>query len=128
MQRGEIRYRDRASQLRDYSGLLFGNITPTDVDGLIEYHGKAFVIIELKLKDTSIPFGQMLALERLTDDISKPAICIIAEHDVYEPTKDIDVAKCLVSQYRFKEVWRIPKVQRDVKELIIKFFDLIDGK
>ena len=126
-ERGEIHSRDRARQLRDYSGLRFGNITPTDIDGLIEYHGKAFVIIELKYGDADVPFGQMLALERLTDDLSKPALCIIANHDITNPEEDIDVANCIVSQYRFKGSWRLPQRQRTVKEIITLFFKLING-
>ena len=126
-ERGEIYHRARAKQLRDYSGLRFGNITPTDIDGLIEYHGKAFIIIELKYNDAPIFFGQMLALERLTDDLGKPAICIIANHNIANPEQDVDVATCLVSQYRFKGVWRLPKKERTVKEIITLFLDLVDG-
>jgi len=46
--KGVIHAPQRATQLRDYSGLLFGNITPTDIDGLIEYKNIGYVIIELK--------------------------------------------------------------------------------
>jgi hypothetical protein len=126
MRRGEIHYRERARQLRNYSGLCFGNITPTDIDGLIEYHGKAYLIIEVKLNNTRVSFGQRLALERLTDDLLRPSMCIIAMHEIENPLEDIDVAKCLVSEYRFKGEWRIPKVQRNVRELIEIFLKLID--
>lgn len=124
--RGEILNRDRARQLRDYTGLRFGNITPTDIDGLIEYHGEAYVIIELKYNDADIPFGQMLALERLTDDLIKPTICIIATHNT-DVEQDIDVASCTVVKYRFKKAWREPKAKRTVKQLINKFLAIIDG-
>ena len=38
--RGATTYKERAKQGRDFTGLRYGNITPTDIDGLIEYHGK----------------------------------------------------------------------------------------
>jgi len=40
--RGKIEHRDRARQIRDFSNLRYGNITPTDIDGLIEYQNKCF--------------------------------------------------------------------------------------
>lgn len=126
-ERGEIQFRHRAKQLRDYSKLRYANITPTDIDGLLEYHGKCYVIIELKYRALVLSHGQKLALERLTDDISKPAICIIASHDTENPDEDIDASEAIVSEYRFKEVWRVPKIQYTVKGLIDKFLGLIDG-
>ena len=104
IERGVIKNRDRARQLRDYSGMLFGKITPTDIDGMIEYHNKGYVVIELKLADTPLDFGQRLALARLTDDINKAqkkTLCIIANHDIHDPSKDIDVAQTIVSEYRY---------------------------
>lgn len=106
--RGAIHNRPRAKQLRDYSGLRFGKITPTDIDGLIEYKNKAYVILELKYGDTELPFGQRLALERLTDDleqVGKPTLCIVATHDTHDCNKDIDAANTIVTKYRLKREW-----------------------
>jgi len=128
MQRGQILFRDRARQIKDFSGLLFGNITPTDIDGLIEYHGKAYVFIELKLCSAQVPYGQKLAFERLVDDLrkaGKPALCIIAEHDIVNTEDAIDVANALVNEYRYKGEWRIPRNQWTVKEMIVKFLELV---
>jgi len=125
--RGGIHSSDRARQLKDYSNLRFGNITPTDIDGLIEYQGKGFIIIELKLNDNPIPYGQKLALERLTDDLAKPAICIIVTHNIDDVTQDIDVGNCVVTEYRFKGGWRTPKTHRTAREFIDIFIEFIDG-
>lgn len=106
MSRGQIVFRDRARQIRDFSGLLFNTITPTDIDGLIEYHDKAYILIELKYGDSPISEGQKLALERLTDDlrkVGKLTLCIIARHDNADPKDDIDVAQCIVSRYRLNK-------------------------
>jgi len=128
-QRGQITFRDRARQIRDFSGLLFGNITPTDIDGLIEYHGKAYVFIEVKLSDAILPDGQRLALERLTDDLHrvKPTLLIVARHDVVNPDDDIDVAIAIVAEYRYKG-HKHEGCTETVKELINRFFEAVDKK
>ena len=35
LDRGKIRNRECAGQLKDFSGLRFGKITPTDIDGFV---------------------------------------------------------------------------------------------
>jgi len=128
-QRGQIVSRSRAKQIRDFSGLLFGNITPTDIDGLIEYHGKAYVFIEVKLNDAILPDGQRLALERLTDDLHrvKPTLLIIARHDAVNPDDDIDVAIAIVAEYRYKG-HKHEGCTGTVKELVNRFFEAVDKK
>ena len=43
-ERGKIRNENHAKQLNDFSGLLRRRgITPTDIDGLIDYSGRAFI-------------------------------------------------------------------------------------
>ena len=126
--KGVIQNRARAKQLRDFSGLRFGNITPTDIDGLIEYHGKGYIILELKLRDAVLSDGQRLALERLTDDLSrahKPTICILANHDTFEPEEDIDAANALVTEYRWQRQWQIQKTSYNVREFIELFLSKI---
>ncbi len=124
---GEIYNRARARQLRDFSGILLGDITPTDIDGLIEYHNKAYIFIELKLKDADFPKGQRLALERLTDDLKKPAICIVAIHEVSNPEDDIDVANTTVTEYRYLRKWRKPHQESTTKEFVGKFITWVDS-
>ena len=124
--RGDIVYRERAKQLRSFSGLRFGNITPTDIDGLIEYKNKAYAIMETKMDGVEIPFGQMLALERMCDDLSKikPTILIISRH--FEPPEiDIDMASCEVEKYKFQKVWKVCE-NHTVKSLLDLFFAQVD--
>ena len=122
--RGKIRNREYATQVRDFSGLRFGNITPTDIDGLIEYHGKGYVFIETKHAEAELPFGQRLALERICDDLQKvkPTLIIVASHDT---DGDIDVAETTVTEIRFKGKWR----QRDgtTRQLIESFIRHLDN-
>lgn len=110
MNRGIITHKERARQLRDYSGLRYGAITPTDIDGLIEYKDKAYVIYEFKFGDVEITRGQMLAIERLCDDLQKykMTIVIIARHN--QPVdKEIDAANAIVEKYRLQGKWVIMK-------------------
>lgn len=62
-ERGKIKYPLSAGQLRDFSGLQYGRITPTDVDALIEYQDKAYILIELKTSGVKLEYGQRLRLK-----------------------------------------------------------------
>ena len=126
--RGAIQFRERRKQLIDCSGLRIGKITPTDCDGLIEYHSKAYVLFELKLRDAEVPRGQLIALERAIDDwrqARKFALLIIAEHNVDNPEKDIDAAKCNVRSW-YGGKWRQPDAPVTLKDLIDKFIAYVD--
>lgn len=134
IERGDIFNRGRAQQQNKFSGLRYGNITPTDIDGLIEYHNRAYIFIEVKYLDACLPFGQKLALERLVKDLGKagkPAIAIVAEHNIHNVDEDVPAAECRVREFylcSYRE-WRPPKRSVKVKELIDSFIDLhVNGK
>ena len=126
-----IKYEDRAKQLIKFTGLDYNNISPTDIDGIIEYKNKAYIIIELKYNNTPLPFGQQLALERMTRDLGhfKDVLIVIADHNIKDPKKDIQLAECKVrkiymsNQYQ----WRETKQTMDVKTIINEFIKLIEG-
>jgi len=124
--RGVIRNREYASQIRDFSGLLIGNITPTDIDGFIEYKDKCFIFVETKHNNAKLPFGQRLAFERLADACNKykPTLFIIGSHNTIG---DIDFANCLVTEYRFDFKWRIQETTITVKDMIMRFISSIKG-
>lgn len=108
MQRGVIRNRENALQIRDFSGLQFGTITPTDIDMYIEYHDKLFILAEAKYKNTILPDGQNLAILRLVKDHKKPTIYFIVEHDTEIPG-DIDFANTTVRLwYTNMNGWGMP--------------------
>ena len=90
----EIKYPARMKQLVDFDGLCkVGKITPTDIDGMIEFQGRGYLFYELKYELAEVPLGQRIALERLVQDTSvkeKRCVAIIAQHcveDVNEPVK-----------------------------------------
>jgi KaiC/GvpD/RAD55 family RecA-like ATPase len=123
--RGAIRNPGQAQVLRDFTGLLFERgITPTDVDGYVEFGDKVFIFIESKYKSSNISGGQKLALERLVDAVAetKAALLIVCSHDVSPGDgRQIDFANAKVTSYRHKKEWHFPKIDYTVKRLIDHF-------
>lgn len=101
--RGKITHIKRSQQVSDFSGLLLShNITPTDIDGLIEYHNEKYVFFEVKYMNRELPYGQRLALERLVNDTAlanKASVAIVCEHDEHDVNKQVDVANTVVREY-----------------------------
>lgn len=120
--RGVIRNREYATQVRDFSGLRYGNITPTDIDGFIEYKNKGFIVIESKFGNSRLTGGQRLAFERLVDALAKvkPSILIVGNHSEGS-SNDIAIHASKVNEYRFKEVWKIPNEEITIRTMVDKF-------
>lgn len=127
-ERGVIRHVARKQQINDFSGIKYGNITPTDIDGVIEYKNKAFIFLEVKYLDADLPFGQRLALKRLVDATGnkRASIAIIAEHDIDDVTQSVPVAECSAREYYMRGLkeWKHPRKPMTVKELIDAFIKL----
>lgn len=91
----------------DLTGLRFGNIYPTDIDGFLEIRNKLFIFIETKFGDAPIPAGQETALVNLADAIHNPdknkfAYVLLVSHDCLDT---IDVANGWVTKYRANGKW-----------------------
>lgn len=108
-QRGNIKNKGRAQQINSFSGLIRRrNITPTDIDGLIDYNGKAFIILEGKYGDAELPKGQRMALENLANamlDGSKKVVVIIFRHNIHNVNEEINVSTQPVTEIYFKRKW-----------------------
>jgi len=100
-----IKNRENAAKIKDFGSLRWGKISPTDIDGFIEIGNEKFIFIECKYKDSELPTGQRIALERLVDVVGnqKKAILVIASHD---GKGDIMVGDCIATKYRYKKKWR----------------------
>lgn len=121
--RGEFQNRQRAEQTILFSGMRWGTITPTDIDFCIEYQNKLWVIAEIKMVGKAIPYGQKLALERLTADLEKtgkPVLCAIAEHNT-PISKGIIAKTTNVREYLWESKWRKPKKPINLLDAINKF-------
>ena len=115
-ERGAIRNRQLAMQIRDFRGLRFGSITPTDIDGFLEFGDRLFVFIEGKRDGAPLANGQMLALARLADACHCPprrfATVIVVDHPTSDD--DIDYAIATVRIWRWGGEWRKP-LQQGIK-------------
>jgi len=119
-ERGKIRNREYASQIRDFSGLRYGTITPTDVDMAIDFGNQAFVWAELKYGDNAMPPGQRLFLERVNDALERAGIPSYVLSITHNDTGDIDVANARVVEYRSGGEWRKPRGQITVRDAVTK--------
>ena len=118
---------DRARQLLLFDGLEYDSkVAPMDLDGLIEYHNKKRVLLEVKLNNTPVPNGERIALERMVNDFAlagKEALAIIADHKVFNPKEDVHVRECIVRElYHSKEKkWRPPRHRTTVADALQGF-------
>ena len=121
IERGAIYARARAQQVRDYTGLLFGRITPTDLDGFMDFADRVFVFLELKHEDGRFPRGQRLALARLVDACQaarREAVLLVLMHAT---DSDIEAASLPVVEYRYRGEWKLPPRRISAREFIEKF-------
>jgi hypothetical protein len=124
--RGVIRNRSRAQQIRDFHGLKWGKITPTDIDCFVDFGKTVMVFVEYKRGNFELSIGQRLALERIVEAINDcgyvNCICIKAVHDTPDTNNDIDAANALVvSIYDKSRKWNELDGSRTVKETIDSF-------
>lgn len=127
-ERGKIRNREFAKQLRDYSGLRYGNKTPTDLDAYLDFGGRAFIFVETKYGDAPLQGGQKLALTRLVDACQAArveSVLLVAEHSDAELTDcgDIDMAICPVRHLYHKRHWHHSTAGLPVREEIEMFLE-----
>ena len=98
-----IKYEERLKQIVSFDDMIYnGNIRPTDIDGLIEFHDKAYIIFDVKSGSAVVPFGQKLALERMVCDwrqARKEAIGIICEHNIHDTNEQVIAKNCEVREY-----------------------------
>ena len=131
--RGQIENRGRKQQIIDFSGLRFGTITPTDIDGVIEYRGKAFIYYEFKYQDAPVKRGQQVAFEEAVIShlqAGRKAIVMILEHDIHDCKDDIQAANCRVREFYLvpEKGWVKPKANETAHSLTQKFFEEVEKK
>ena len=122
VERGAIRNREHATQIRDFTGLQFGKITPTDIDAFMEFGDSVFIFIECKHGSAKPKPGQALALDRLADacwKAGKNALLLFCRHD---SSGDVPYAGLPVTGYRMRGVTTsIPYRPITVKEACEEF-------
>ena len=97
---GEIKWRERMTQAKDFSNLKLGGFTPTDVDFAYDVRGDVFIFGELKAKGAPLPVGQrrlLMGLLMLCLEAGKKCVVLVAEHDT-AANENIDVGNLYVTQ------------------------------
>lgn len=126
-----IRNRFRAKQLIDFGGLQFEQITPTDIDGLIEFRNIAYIIYEFKYADAEMPFGQRLAIERMVDAFQcagKKAVAFLCKHYVQNPDEDVIAKDAIVEAVYMNHTWyRADGEKNTANELTTRFLNYVKG-
>lgn len=125
-----IRNDEQFTQKVDFDGLQYGTISPTDIDGIIDYHGKAWVILEFKFLDAEMPTGQRLCIERMANAFriaGQKVIAIYAMHFDETPHR-IRAAKARVKEIYYRGKWTRIDYPLTVKEVIDKFIAWADEK
>jgi hypothetical protein len=105
---GAIRNPARAFQHIDFTGIRYGNATPSNVDGILELGGKLFVLLEYKhVSAQAMPKGQRLLIERTVDALESKArsIAIVGEHGT-PVGQVIDGANTPAIEIRWAGEWR----------------------
>lgn len=123
--RGMIQFGPRIRQVIRFDNLRFGSITPTDIDAMIEYHDKAFILYEYKHRGAGMSEGQRLALTRHVDALTaagKLAALLLCEHDT-EPDEDVDAGAAEVTGIYWGGSWRAGtgKTARECTEAFLDF-------
>lgn len=134
-QRGVIQNRARKQQIADMSGLRFNKITPTDLDGFLDFDNRLFVFIEGKFIATPVLYGQQLAIDRLCDACHQPplryAFAIIADHH-HPADEDIDFSSMTVRTIRQNGKWSAPMLKgltvRAAIDRMVAFVENRQGK
>ena len=129
--RGKIRNREYANQVKDYSLLCWGKMTPTDIDGFLDFHNRIFVFLEVKQGSSSLSTGQRIAYENLANATDKSGIAtlvLIAVHDKKNPSHyneqgDILVDVLPIAKYFWRRKWRIPQHPETVRSAINRFLE-----
>lgn len=127
MGEGLIRNLAFTRQRADFSGLRFGSITPTDIDGLIEFGGRCCVFMETKHGDADLPFGQRLALERVCDAWGAKGIVLVMRNSVKLEAPTYDIAALPVVEYRHDGKWLTTSGARPCVEWIERFASKLVG-
>ena len=134
-ERGVYHNVNRGRQLLRFDGLRYGNITPTDIDGLIEYRNHLWLMFEAKIHGKDVPQGQRLAMERFIRNVriaNKHGIAMIVEHDVQDTGQDIYLKDCNVREIITTEnqMWHPPKYEitvKDITDLYIRYYTGSNG-
>lgn len=128
-ERGQIRSLRYTRQRAEFTGLRFGTITPTDIDGLIEFEGRCCIFMEAKHGGAELPTGQRLALERNCDRWGSNGIVLVVHNESMGSEKPTyRIAELPVVEYRLNGQWVKPKAMWPCVRWVERFATSVLGR
>ena len=133
MSNGIIKSESAFSQPLHFEGVQFNTecnaITPTDIDAVLEFRDKLFVLIEVKRRGVDMSTGQRCAYERICRAIDgskgKTCVAFFCWHDVEKPRpvmlRDLYIKSFYwpgPSGYRWRESDRQRPVIKSINSLL----------
>lgn len=126
---GEIRDAEKARQLMLFKSLRWGKISPTNIDMLLEFNDRLFVLCEAKFGAAPLPLGQRLGLERTCAAIQASSDRVAVVFQVtHDRSDDVDLGLCTVVRYYSgkERIWKtLPRVTT-LKEAIDALIEKLD--
>ena len=102
----------------------------SDIDACYDHFGKALLFYEVKRKHVSLTTGQRILLERFVRNAYHNnvwSIAIVAEHEEFDRDRDIDLASCIVREYKINDRnWVHPKKEITVGKITETIIQRID--
>ena len=129
-ERGVFHSEARARQLIKFEGIKYGNITPTDIDAMIEYQNMAYIFVEVKHLNKRLDRGQELALQRMVDDaakVGKIAVAFVLEHDVTDSNNDVYLTECKIRNFYYGGHWLDKHTGKPPKEVFDSFIEYVES-
>lgn len=131
--RGQFQVSNYAKQLISFDGLKFKgrngiyNVTPTDIDGLVQLDKEnCFIFFELK-HSGGVPSGQGNALRKLCDAVNAGGVecaVFVAVHNTPHP-ETIIAKDAVVTQVYYKGHLYEERKHRKLYEIALNFIDYI---
>ncbi len=123
--RGKIKHPKRYKQLMCFGEMVrHRNITPTDIDGVYDYNGVAFLYLEGKHVSKTIEYGQKLFYQNICKSHQKAgneAAVIIFSHNM-RADQLINVATQSVTCIYFDSTWtEMSGKSKTVIEMVERF-------
>jgi len=124
-ERGKIRSEKYARQQVRWPSMRWGNITPTDIDGALDFSDRLYIFFEVKHISSHLNTGQRLLLERMCkriNDSGAVSVALVAQH--YEDIDHVILENCILDEYWYFGEWHKPRdivtIERCVDTLYTK--------
>ena len=124
-----IRNSKQVRQTIDFTGVQSGKIHPTDIDVVLEFNNEVLILMEVKRKGNTIPTGQRLVLERISNSWhTNKSVVFYVTHDFKNDEKDIPLHKCNVESIYLNKKWKPVKQDINLIDCLKGFKKLWDIK